>query len=78
MKYATFLLLLLTGCAATQNPTAAPVASYPSWLEMKEGYAESCIADGGCVPMSKREIAELLNVVHMKTLEMCRNQRTGW
>jgi hypothetical protein len=74
MRYLTAIALAMglfaTGCATTQRADAVP-----SWLEMKDGFAQACIADGGCVPMSQRELAELVNVVAARALQMC--PRTG-
>lgn len=62
-------LLALSGCATTQAAT-----TYPAWLEMKEGYADTCAAagPGGCVPMTQNELRALVMEVHQKTLAMCR------
>lgn len=72
---ALLALLSFSGCAIAP---VAPQVAYPSWLEMKEGYAEGCIADGGCVPVSQRELEALVQLVHRKTMEECTNKRTSW
>lgn len=61
----------LSACAA---PKAVAAPTYPVWLEMKDGYAETCAAagPGGCVPMTQEELRALVMDVHQKTLAMCR------
>lgn len=60
------LSIFATGCASVQ-----PQPVTPAWLEMKEGYAQACIDGGGCVPMTRQELQQLVNVVHQRTLQMC-------
>lgn len=64
-------VLLLSACATAPTPaqTAQP---YPAWLEMKPGYAEACMKDGGCVPMTRTELQELADEVVQRTLQACR------
>lgn len=74
------LMMTVTGCSTLQPtaalgaaPAAAPAApQYPSWLQMKEGYAEECAAaPGGCVPMTQEELRQIIQTVHQRTLEQC-------
>ena len=64
-------VLLLSACATAPAPqqTAQP---YPAWLEMKPGYAETCLRGGGCVPMTQSELQELADEVMQRTLQACR------
>ena len=64
-------VLLLSACATAPAPeqTAQP---YPAWLEMKPGYAETCMQGGGCVPMTRSELQELADEVVQRTLQACR------
>lgn len=67
-------ILLLSACATAPAPeqTQAPAQQYPAWLEMKPGYAETCMNGGGCVPMTQAELQELADAVVQRTLQACR------
>jgi hypothetical protein len=69
-------VLLLSACATAPVPapeqTQAPPQQYPAWLEMKPGYAETCMNGGGCVPMTQAELQELADEVMRRTLRACR------
>jgi starvation-inducible outer membrane lipoprotein len=69
-------VLLLSACATAPAPsreqTQAPAQQYPAWLEMKPGYAETCMKGGGCVPMTQAELQELADEVVQRTLQACR------
>jgi len=67
-------VLLLSACAAAPTPqqAEAPAQQYPAWLEMKPGYAETCMKGGGCVPMTQTELQDLANAVVQRTLQACR------
>lgn len=71
-----FAVVLLSACAAGPAPapeqTQAGAQQYPAWLEMKPGYAETCMNGGGCVPMTQAELQELANEVVQRTLQACR------
>lgn len=68
MKTALLLVvaMLLAGCATTKEP------QYPSWLQMQDGWAEGCIAAGGCVPMSGPEIEAMLLYLRQQAARECR------
>lgn len=81
MKILPALLAALLGAACANVPTAPadpPSAAsgaaqqYPAWLEMKPGYAETCIAGGGCVPMTQGELNQLAADIMQRTLQACR------
>jgi starvation-inducible outer membrane lipoprotein len=67
-------ILLLSACATAPAPeqTQASAQLYPAWLEMKPGYAETCMKGGGCVPMTQAELQELADAVVQRTLQVCR------
>ena len=71
-------VLLLSACATAPAPAPAseqaqaPAQQYPAWLEMKPGYAETCMNGGGCVPMTQAELQELADAVVQRTLQACR------
>lgn len=73
-------VLLLHACATAPAPapeqSQAPAQQYPAWLEMKPGYAETCMNGGGCVPMTQTELQELANEVVQRTLQACRRATT--
>lgn len=52
--------------------TPEPDPQYPSWLEMKPGYAEACIQGGGCIPMTQGELNQLAADIMQRTLQACR------
>jgi starvation-inducible outer membrane lipoprotein len=59
--------------AATAKVTpATEPQQYPAWLEMKPGYAETCISGGGCVPMTQAELQEMAAEIVQRTLQACR------
>lgn len=64
------LATLLAACASV------PAETYPSWLHMEEGYAQGCVDDGGCIPMSRRELQDLVNVSAQRGLQACLRGRT--
>jgi hypothetical protein len=75
MKALIALLPTLMAAACATAPQATQtVERYPAWLEMKPGWAETCAAEG-CVPVTQRELQELANDVHQRTLVMCRRSR---
>ncbi len=65
-------VLLMSACATAPTATQAPAQQYPAWLEMKPGYAETCISGGGCVPMTQRELREFAAEVMQRTMQVCR------
>lgn len=71
---AHFVLGVLIGIGGTAFATSnTPL--YPSWLVMEPGYAEACIAEGGCLPMTNKELEQLVQVVRQRTLQIeCRNR----
>lgn len=73
---ALLIPLLLQGCAVPKAVAAAP--TYPVWLEMKEGYADTCAAagPGGCVPMTQEELRALVMEVHKRSMAMCMRSGT--
>lgn len=63
----------------TRQPTAETkeaAPQYPTWLEMKPGYAETCINGGGCIPMTHDELNQLVAQVMQRTLQACRRGRS--
>ena len=68
------LVVLLLSAFAGYTTTQAGAPEYPSWLEMKPGYAEACIKGGGCVPMTQAELQNLAAQVMHRTMQVC--QRT--
>lgn len=60
---------------APQSQTAEP--QYPTWLVMKPGYAEACINEGGCIPLSQADLKKIENIIRMQTIEsFCPQTRT--
>ena len=85
MRILPALLAALLVCACTTAPTAStpPVAEtkeavqqFPAWLEMKPGYAETCINGGGCIPMTQGELNQLAADIVQRTLQACRRSPT--
>ncbi|MBL0421482.1 hypothetical protein JI739_14080 [Ramlibacter sp. AW1] len=68
---AVLLLSAMTLHSAAEAPPSAPAPQYPTWLEMKPGYAEACIKAGGCVPMTQAELHNLAVQVMQRTLQFC-------
>ncbi len=66
-----------TAPTATAPTTAqAPAQQYPAWLEMKPGYAETCIKGGGCIPMTQAELQEMATEIMHRTIQVCRRSTT--
>ena len=69
--------VLVCACTTTPPPTTHATAvtreaAYPEWLEMKPGYAETCISGGGCIPMTQAELNHFAAQVMQRTLQACR------
>ncbi len=72
---ALVVVLLLSAFTGHQT-TQASTPQYPSWLEMKPGYAEACISGGGCIPMTQAELQDFAAQVMQRTMQACRRSTT--
>lgn len=74
LLFATLSLLLVSACATVAPPPTdkAEVQAYPVWLEMKPGYAETCLQGGGCVPMTQGELQQMTLEIMNRTMQACR------
>ena len=72
LLFAMATLVLVSGCASAPPTPVAEAPQYPTWLEMKPGYAETCAKGGGCVPMTQGELQQMTMEIMNRTLQACR------
>ncbi len=70
--FAILTVFLMSACGSAPTETQASGQEYPAWLEMKPGYAETCISGGGCVPMTQAELQEMAMQIVQRTMQVCR------
>lgn len=76
-KYAPFLasvfvVLVLAAANLFAAPTERQAETIPSWLYVEPGWAQACATGGGCIPMTKAELEQLVAIATARAIERCK------
>lgn len=62
---------LLIGAASLSAAPRQVTETVPSWLYMEPGWAQACATQGGCIPMTRMELEQLVAEVAAKAKQQC-------